>query len=130
MPKRELDIAYEEVKNSQSASEHYAPFLQAMEELNTEMEQLMQPDENGWKMLDRERLKSLGEKYRMAGGHLEVYLYHTEKTTDPAELETREKVKKLGELLAADMNALRHYSLDTGGQLRKPVSRSWIRAAK
>ena len=117
-PRREMDAAYEEVKKSQSKSDDFAPFLQAMKDLDEEMEELMVPDENGWKMLDKDRLSSLAEKYRMAGSYLEVYLYHTEKTTDPEELETREKAKKLSELLAADTSALRRYSLESDGQLK------------
>ena len=42
----EFQQLYNELKNSQSVSENYGQFLDAMSALNTEMEDLMQPDEN------------------------------------------------------------------------------------
>ena len=108
MPNREINDLYQEIKNTQSGSAQYAAFLEAMEGLDTEMTDLMEPDENGWKMLDQERHQSLLNKYRDAGSKLELYLSNTENTQDQAELELREKAKKLAELIASDTAVLRH----------------------
>ena len=105
----DLKQLYDEIKVSASTSEHYAPFLEAMAELNTEMTALMEVDETGWKLLNKERFKSLSEKYRTAGALLEQYLHFTRKTTDPNEIALREKCKLLSTLLSADMAALRTY---------------------
>ena len=71
MPQEQMQELYKELKNAQSTSEYYAPFLEAMKTLDTEMKSLMEPDENGWKLLDPERFRSFSEKYRDAGIKLE-----------------------------------------------------------
>ena len=115
---REISKIYEEIKNSQSASEHYIPFLEAMEKLNTEMKGLMKADENGWKLLDKDRFKSLSEKYRDAGGFLEQYLYRSRNITDPNELALREKCKRLSALMSADATVLRQYRPKTAKEYK------------
>lgn len=145
MPNNKIDALYREIKDQQSVSESYAPFLAAMDALNEEMTELMKPDKDGWKMLDNERFQSLTDKYRASGLALEAYLTQTEQSTDPNETELREKVKKLGELIAADMAVMQQYRpknekeqkslptlleearipiLDQGSQLIKSVSGS------
>ncbi|MBQ7058889.1 MAG: hypothetical protein IJM83_06270 [Firmicutes bacterium] len=109
MPQEQMQELYKELKNAQSTSEYYAPFLEAMKTLDTEMKSLMEPDENGWKLLDPERFRSFSEKYRDAGIKLEQYLGRTANTTDPAERETREKANKLAALMAQDAAVFRHY---------------------
>ena len=109
MPDNNISRLYREIKEKQSVSAHYAPFLQAMEALDAEMSGLMEADEHGWKLLDAERYRSLTDKYRTAGTSLEEYMKQTEKSTDPAEIELRKKVALLGELMAADTAVLHHY---------------------
>ena len=118
MPERKITELYQEIKNIHSDSKEYSQFLEAMEELNTEMTALMKPDENGWKMLDKERFASLTEKYRVTGELMEVYLFRTQKTADPNELALREKVTMLGALLAADTAVLRKYRPQTEHELK------------
>ena len=110
MPDNNIQELYQELKASQSTSQNYAPFLQSMETLDSEMKALMEPDENGWKLLTPERFKSFSEKYRDAGIKLEQYLAGTASTQDPAERLIREKAEKLAALMAKDASVFRRYN--------------------
>ena len=118
MPNKTIHELYEEIKGTKSKSKDYEDFLKPMTLLDQEMSALMKADENGWKLLDKERYDSLLRKYRVAGNNLEVYLSDTKDTTDPDELALREKVKMLGDLMAADTNALRHYGSQPQRELK------------
>ena len=110
MPREDYQVLLNEMQQYQSNSQEYAPFLTAMQQLNQEMEGLMEPDENGWKLITPERMDSLAGKYRTAGRALEKYLQGTKNTTDPLERANREKAEKLAEILAADTAAFRRYN--------------------
>ena len=47
MPSEKIRELYNELKDVASERKEYAEFLSAMESLNTETEQLMEPDEEG-----------------------------------------------------------------------------------
>ena len=81
MPREDYQVLLNEMQQYQSNSQEYAPFLTAMQQLNQEMEGLMEPDENGWKLITPERMDSLAGKYRTAGRALEKYLQGTKNTS-------------------------------------------------
>ena len=110
MPDLNMHDLYQELKSTQSTSEKYAPFLEAMETLDAEMNSLMEPDENGWKLLTPERFQSFSDKYHDASIKLEQYLAQTYETKDPLEKITREKAQKLAELMAKDTAVFRKYN--------------------
>ncbi len=115
MPNNDIQELYQELKNTQSTSAKYAPFLQAMDVLDVEMRELMEPDENGWKLLTPERFQSFSQKYRDAGIKLEQYLSNTASTQDPAELAVREKAKALSEMMSRDAAVFRRYNPSVPG---------------
>ena len=109
MPSVEMQQLYNQLKESQSTSPYYAPFLTAMETLNTEIASLMENDENGWKLLDQESYTRLNDKYREAGIQLEKYLDRTAESADPAEQALRKTADQFAALLAADASTVRQY---------------------
>ena len=117
MPNQITEL-YNELRLKQSISEYYKRYLDAMEKLNDEITALMEPDENGWKMLDNERMNRLAQLYKMAGAQAEIYLYHTRETKDPAEQQLQEKVRALQAIMAADTAAFRHYNPKSPEELK------------
>lgn len=117
MPNQITEL-YNELRQKQSVSEDYKRYLDAMEKLNDEITALMEPDENGWKMLDNERMNRLAQLYKMAGAQAEIYLYNTRETKDPAEQQLQEKVRALQAIMAADTAAFRHYNPKSPEELK------------
>ncbi len=117
MPNQITEL-YNELRQKQSVSEDYKRYLDAMEKLNDEITALMEPDENGWKMLDSERMNRLAKLYKMAGAQAEIYLYNTRETKDPAEQQLQEKVRALQAIMAADTAAFRHYNPKSPEELK------------
>ncbi|MBP1555837.1 MAG: hypothetical protein J6U30_07140, partial [Oscillospiraceae bacterium] len=105
----EIQDLYNDMKDLQSKSPVYARYVEAMKDLDKEMTNLMNATETGWKLLDKETFNQFSLKYRSTAILLQSYLVDTKDSQDPAELEIREKAKKISELMAQDAQVFRRY---------------------
>ncbi|MCR4837811.1 MAG: hypothetical protein K5897_02595 [Eubacterium sp.] len=99
----------EEIKNKQSDNESYAKFKASLQSLVQDIDSLMIPTEEGWKLMDQETTESLYEKYSNTAKHLNAYLKETANSNDPKENELRDVCTAFRHFFAADMEVVRKY---------------------
>ena len=111
----------EEIKNKQSDNESYAKFKASLQSLVQDIDSLMIPTEEGWKLMDQETTESLYEKYSNTAKHLNAYLKETANSNDPKENELRDVCTAFRHFFAADMEVVRKYRNAHGEQKSMPT---------
>ena len=110
-----------EIGNKESANASYKNFKESLQNLMQDIDTLMMPSEEGWKLLDEEMAASLYEKYTNTARHLSAYLSETENSEDPKEKEIREICNAFRHFFAADMEVIRKYRHATGERKSMPT---------
>ena len=104
----------QEIINKQSANESYAKFKESLQDLTQDIDALMNPTEEGWKLLDEETFAPLYDKYMKTAKHLSAYLNETKDSEDPEEKAMWEVCNSFRRFFAADMEVMRKYSAEHG----------------
>ena len=111
----------EQISNRKSENEFYTKFKESLQDLMQDIDNLMKPTEEGWKLLDEETASSLYEKYTNTAKHLSTYLKETENSEDPEEKELRDVCYAFRNFFAADMEVVRKYRHANSEQKSMPT---------
>ena len=107
-----------EIGNRESGNENYKKFKASLEVLNREIDTLMKPGAEGWKLLDEETFVPLYERYMKTAKSLSSYLYETRKSVDPDEKSLREVCNAFRSFFLNDMETMRKYRADRTGEMK------------
>ena len=70
-----------EIENAASENESYQEFKTSLAELNQDIDKLMKPGKEGWKLLDKKTFDPLYTKYLRAAKNLSNFLDETKEST-------------------------------------------------
>ena len=98
-----------EINSKESGNESYINFKESLQVLTQEIDTLMKPTEEGWKLLDDETVKSLLEKYKTTAKHLDSYLQEARDSEDPDEKAVWDVCNAFRRFFVADMEVVQKY---------------------
>ena len=102
----------QEIKNTESENQNYREFKESLTNLNHDIEELMKPVKEGWKLMDEETFAPFYGKYKNTAKKLSAYLSETAESTDPKEKNLRDICIAFRKHFAADMEIMREYSTE------------------
>ena len=103
-----------EISIRQSSDESYIKFKKSLQDLTQDIDKLMYPTEEGWKLLDEETMEPLFEKYLETAKYLNAYLQKEKNSKDSKEQAVWDVCNAFRRFFAADMEVLQKYRASKG----------------
>ena len=98
-----------EIENAASENESYQEFKTSLAELNQDIDKLMKPGKEGWKLLDKKTFDPLYTKYLRAAKNLSNFLDETKESTKKEDKALWEVCNAFRHFFATDLTILKKY---------------------
>ena len=99
----------QEIENTASENDSYKKFKESLTDLNHNIDELMKPGKEGWKLLDSDTFVPLYEKYLKTAKHLSNFLHETKDSTKKEDKVLWDVCNAFRHFFAGDMDTMRKY---------------------